>query len=87
MELQLSWGPLVSVSILKGLLTNSSIALIDRDDILFWKEDSVGCFSVKSIYNLVYNQSGDRVKVLDIVWKNVAPFKVQCFGWVAWMGR
>lgn len=46
-------------------------------------------FSVKSMYDLVRSHldSNNLDPILDLVWKNVAPFRIQCFGWLVSLGR
>lgn len=54
-------------------------------------EPKSGIFSVASIYNLITNQVDSledcHKKVLHLLWHNIAPLKVQCFCWMAQIGR
>lgn len=58
-----------------------------KRDLLKWRWASDGCFSVKSVYNK-WEQSGNaRNLVLETIWKNLSPPKVEIFAWMALQDR
>ena len=72
---------------LYALLENATVQSGQGEDTLIWKADSSGNFSVKSLYKMWEMRRGQEVDVLDLVWRNIAPLKVRCFGWLVWVGR
>ncbi|KAF7151552.1 hypothetical protein RHSIM_Rhsim02G0101400 [Rhododendron simsii] len=61
----------------------------DRRDTLIWKGDQSNIFSAKSMYELSkpHIETNICIDALDLVWNNVAPHKVQCFGWLVCLGK
>ena len=58
-----------------------------RPDQLVWKESPSGSFSVKSIYDSAVSSHSNEDESFKLIWKNSAPPRVQCFGWLPYMGR
>lgn len=56
-------------------------------DGLYWAVDKFGAFTVSSAYKWSELPSTMPAKVGDLIWKNVAPPKVQFFAWLAWKWR
>ncbi|XP_028093879.1 uncharacterized protein LOC114293964 [Camellia sinensis] len=56
-------------------------------DGLSWAADRSGIFTVSSVYKWSELPSNLPTKVVDLIWKNAAPPKVQFFAWLAWKGR
>ena len=56
-----------------------------------WSINLAGCssskFSVKSIYNIVISSHSSTDETFKLIWKNVAPSRVQCFSWLSYLGR
>lgn len=78
----------VSLTELRNLLDNSGVAAsFDSPDKLVWQGCASGRFSVKSIYNLAVSSSSNQDIIFDLIWKNIAPPRVQCFGWLAYLGK
>jgi len=66
----------------------------DNQDKWVWSFDNSGCYSSKSAYQrLVYTQSPyqtsntDLEEALKVVWKSLAPSKVNIFTWQLFLGR
>ena len=73
---------------LNVLLVSSDVgATLDRPDQLVWKGSSSGRFSVKSIYDSASSHHLNVDESFKLIWKNVAPPRVQCFGWLTYIGR
>ena len=47
----------------------------------------MGTFSVKSIYEKAISSQSTTDETFELIWKNVAPPRVQCFGWLSYIGR
>ncbi|XP_028085233.1 uncharacterized protein LOC114286279 [Camellia sinensis] len=56
-------------------------------DGLSWAADRSGIFTVSSVYKWSELPSNLPTKVVNLIWKNAAPPKVQFFAWLAWKGR
>lgn len=81
---------------------NNLIAMLDElyasinpnsefSDHLSWEACSSKIFSVSSLYKIVsshgiLSDESDR-KILQLIWNCKAPLKVQCFGWMAFLGK
>ena len=63
------------------------VATSDRQDQLIWQGCSSGKFSVKSIYNIAISTHASVDQNFKLIWQNVAPPRVQCFGWLTYLGR
>lgn len=79
---------LVKLDELNELLDQSGVAEPrDVPDQLLWQATSSGKFSVKSIYNFAFSSHSNHDETFELIWKNVAPPRVKCFGWLAYLGR
>ncbi|GFS37612.1 hypothetical protein Acr_00g0053050 [Actinidia rufa] len=73
---------------LKEVLDGSEVvATSDRQDQLIWQGCSSGKFSVKSIYNIAISTHASVDQNFELIWQNAAPPRVQCFGWLTYLGR
>lgn len=73
---------------LNELLATSDVGTaLGRLDQLVWKGSSSGRFSVKSIYDSASSHHLNVDESFKLIWKNVAPPRVQCFGWLTYIGR
>ena len=54
---------------------------------LIWQGCSSGKFSVKSIYNIASSSHSSVDETFKLIWQNVAPPRVQCFGWLSYLGK
>ncbi|XP_028105674.1 uncharacterized protein LOC114304715 [Camellia sinensis] len=68
------------------LLTTPALRKNMRD-ILRWMADTSGSFSITSAYRWSQLGHGANSKIIEFIWKNVSPPKVQFFGWLAWKER
>ena len=68
-------------------LQQAPLLINGRNNCLVWKASTSSMFAVHSLYMLLDADLGLKINVLDLAWKNVAPHKVQFFGWLPWMGR
>ncbi|XP_028102995.1 uncharacterized protein LOC114302203 [Camellia sinensis] len=69
-------------------LLNSTPTLCNsRSNELIWGADPSNLFSVSSIYLWSESHLGPIRLVAASIWNNFAPPKVQCFGWMAWLGK
>ncbi|XP_028113211.1 uncharacterized protein LOC114311295 [Camellia sinensis] len=59
----------------------------DKSDELIWGADPSNTFSVSSVYFWSESHLGPILPVAASIWNNFAPPKVQCFGWMAWLGK
>ncbi|GFZ18817.1 hypothetical protein Acr_27g0005560 [Actinidia rufa] len=82
-------GPGIEAFIeLKELLVGSGVvSTSDRPDRLIWQGCSLGKFSVKFIYNIASSSHSSVDETFKLSWQNVAPPRVQCFGWLTYLGR
>ncbi|KAK6791693.1 hypothetical protein RDI58_010774 [Solanum bulbocastanum] len=56
--------------------------LTERKDLLIWKNDTKGQFSVNSIYKELNKNAGQETDwPWKMIWKPKAPYKVKCFMW------
>ncbi|GFS43603.1 hypothetical protein Acr_00g0086030 [Actinidia rufa] len=39
------------------------------------------------MYHFLTQDSDTEDTIFDLIWKNVAPSKVRCFGWLVYLGR
>lgn len=70
------------------ILDNSGVeATVGSNDTLIWKANSSGVFSIKSMYELVNSQAILSNTAYDLIWRNVAPYRIQCFGWLVHLGK
>lgn len=58
-----------------------------QEDRAVWKASSSGIFSTASMYNWLESANGPISKISRLLWQNIAPPKVQFFGWGAWKGK
>ncbi|CAL5358449.1 unnamed protein product [Camellia sinensis] len=72
---------------LKGMLCNAAELRGNVTDKLKWMADPTGVFSVSSAYHWCESSLGSTFRITECIWKNVAPPKVQFFGWLAWKRR
>ena len=72
---------------LKLWLSNAPPMTTGIDDVINWKADKSGWFSVGSLYNLFVEGYGDRHIELGLVSGNTAPPRVNFVAWLAWAGR
>ncbi|KAF7128090.1 hypothetical protein RHSIM_Rhsim11G0108600 [Rhododendron simsii] len=64
-----------------NLLNESGVTTsTNTPDKLVWQGRNSGIFSVKSIYNLAASSHVNQDDTFDLIWKNVALPRVQCFG-------
>ncbi|KAK8496952.1 hypothetical protein V6N12_002541 [Hibiscus sabdariffa] len=59
---------------------------LDRDWVC-WTSSGDGKFSVNSFGKLLFRQCAAEAKWLEVVWRGVAPPKVETFTWLAILGR
>ena len=57
------------------------------DDAPKWKAEQSGKYTVSSVYNWACSRMQTEVPYLKTMWKNIAPHRVQFFGWLIWNGR
>lgn len=69
-----------SVVELKAILEAVPLDLGAEDE-LIWLGDSFGYFSVKSLINLVFLNSEGTLAAQNLIWKSLAPPRVQLFVW------
>ncbi|XP_028087859.1 uncharacterized protein LOC114288538 [Camellia sinensis] len=69
------------------LLNSAPILCNSRSDELIWGADPSNLFSVSSLYLWSESRLGPILPVAASIWNNFAPPKVQCFGWMAWLGK
>ena len=69
-------------------MVNGSVAL-ERNDIdsVVWRRLDSKVYSVKSMYEWQESWDGAEVGIMKLVWGNVAPPKVKCFGWLVALGK
>ncbi|KAL7212832.1 hypothetical protein ACSBR2_015510 [Camellia fascicularis] len=67
------------VNLLQLALTTS----LYQEDRAAWKASSLGIFSTASMYNWLESANGPISKTSRLLWQNIAPPKVQFFGWGA----
>lgn len=72
---------------LKRLLCSVPELRVNATDNLKWNADSSGVFTVSSAYHWCESSLGPTYRVSECIWKNVAPPKVQFFGWLTWKRR
>ncbi|KAI8528943.1 hypothetical protein RHMOL_Rhmol12G0187200 [Rhododendron molle] len=63
------------------------VARDEREDRLSWFGCNSNVFSVKSFYNLFRAHPSNPDKTFELIWRNAAPHRVQCFGWLVYLGR
>ncbi|GAB2275207.1 hypothetical protein Dimus_009969, partial [Dionaea muscipula] len=56
-------------------------------DVIGWKGNPQGIFSVKSCYDWVMSSNIASIQGISAVWNTIAPFRIQMFGWLAWHGK
>ncbi|KAF7124055.1 hypothetical protein RHSIM_Rhsim12G0011300 [Rhododendron simsii] len=56
-------------------------------DRLIWQGCSSGKFTVKSIYEMANRSNADKDPIFELIWRDVAPPRVQCFGLLTYLGR
>ena len=54
---------------------------------MVWKSSNTGMFTVSSMYSLLRNEDSTKIGLSELIWNNVAPHKVQFFGWLCWKER
>ncbi|GFY86737.1 hypothetical protein Acr_05g0003760 [Actinidia rufa] len=59
----------------------------ENSDHLSWEGCSSKVFTVKSMYHFLAQDLEIKDVVFDLIWKNVAPPRVRCFGWLIYQGR
>ncbi|XP_057484663.1 uncharacterized protein LOC130771052 [Actinidia eriantha] len=73
---------------LNDLMAVSGVEInLDRHDQLVWQGCPSGKFSVKSIYEKAFSSHSAVDETFKLLWENVAPPRVQCFGWLSYLGR
>lgn len=73
---------------LSNLLDDSGVVARDEgEDRLSWFGCNSNVFSVKSFYNIFRANPSNPDKTFELVWRNAAPDRVQCFGWLVYLGR
>lgn len=71
-----------------SVLDGSEILQSDgSEDKLSWLENGSASFTVKSIYDLANPSSIDLNSDFSHIWRNLAPYRVQCFIWLVLHGR
>lgn len=71
-----------------SILDGSEALLSDgSEDRLIWLGKNSSSFSVESLYELANPTSIDSSSSFDHIWKNLAPYRVQCFIWLVLHGR
>lgn len=64
-------------------------AQVGTSDSLTWKASN--SYTVNSMYKLISpngpNLDDSDGKVLHMIWHSAAPYRIQCFGWMAQLGR
>ena len=68
-----------------GLTTNKVITPLAKD-ILIWKGDALGCFTVKANFNKLEGVSPYSVPT-KMLWNTYVPLKIGFFAWEAWYGK
>lgn len=63
------------------------VAWSDTPDQLRWEAHQLGTYKVHSMYSIMEDSCGQKLPCMSIIWKNVAPPKVQCFSWLAYLGK
>ncbi|XP_028785542.1 uncharacterized protein LOC114741444 [Neltuma alba] len=79
-------------SILKDLLSDQACMRLqalrppirgDKEDRIFWGNDSTKCYSVRSGYRLLRDcRLGEKEKIWDLVWKWKGPERIRNFLWI-----
>lgn len=73
--------------LLDGLHINIQVS----SDHLIWNSCNSKSYSVSSMYNLslipISNYDIEERKSFKWLWKNTAPFRVQCFSWMVMLGK
>ncbi|GFZ11115.1 hypothetical protein Acr_22g0005130 [Actinidia rufa] len=75
------------VSTLINLVKNAPTLNQNREVGMIWKFGSSCRFSVRSLYKQWEITSLPKAKSMAVVWRNAAPPRVKCFGWLAYLGR
>lgn len=65
-----------------GILSSNGIS-----DKLIWEGNNSKSFSVKSLYELANHNALVVNSAFDLIWRNIAPHRVQRFGWLVHLGR
>ena len=81
-----SWEE-VEVNRLLNTLTNAPPLNQNREDGLLWIYDPSCSFSKRSLHNQWEIVSLPKPESLAIVWRNAAPPRMQCFGWLAYFRK
>ncbi|XP_028104622.1 uncharacterized protein LOC114303669, partial [Camellia sinensis] len=69
------------------LLLNAPVLRFGRMDSIRWKANKFGFYTVDSAYSWNVLPSKVISTVTGFILKNVAPLRVQFFGWLSWKGR
>ena len=74
-----------SIQVFIGLTSNRVITPLAKD-ILIWKGDASGCFTIKAYFNQLEGVShcSNPTKML---WNPYVPSKISFFAWEAWCGK
>ncbi|XP_028087408.1 uncharacterized protein LOC114288126 [Camellia sinensis] len=72
---------------LQELLRDAPSLTTDSEDSCLWLVNSSGSYSIASAWKWWVSMKSSAVGVTDMMWKNIAPPKVQFCGWLAWKGR
>ncbi|GFY80587.1 hypothetical protein Acr_01g0003960 [Actinidia rufa] len=73
---------------LNELMAISGVEInLDRHDQLIWQGCPSEKFSVKSIYEKAISSHSAVDETFKLLWENVAPPRVQCFGFLSYLGR
>ena len=63
-------------------MLNSVVIETNRNDLLIWLKEGNREFSVRSLYKDIENSFEHHYGAENLVWKGIAPPKVECFGWL-----
>ncbi|XP_028086494.1 uncharacterized protein LOC114287362 [Camellia sinensis] len=69
------------------MLLNAPVLREEMSDRLRWGTKTSGLFSIASTYKWCKWSFVDNSRIVDFIWKNVSPPKVQFFSWLAWKER
>lgn len=73
---------------LHSILDGSGILISPGvSDKLIWEGNSSDFFSVKSLYELANPSTLIVNSAFGLIWRTVAPYRVQCFCWLVHLGR
>ncbi|GAB2292012.1 hypothetical protein Dimus_026260 [Dionaea muscipula] len=69
-------------SLVSSVILRPSVA-----DSVFWAGSADGVYTVKLLYSDFFLLRSSRIREISLIWKCVAPPRIQFFGWLGWKGR